>query len=380
MLWDNGISLRNIFPTSHSRNEPYFRHQNIEPTETVPEVYHPPSVQPTNTPTAKPLIVPGISKAQEKPLLPPVKAKSGTEHNFGNATHPLFSSEILILVKTGATALWRRVPMHLSTTLSRPELTPNIVIYSDAPDKIAGHTVHDSLANVSDALKASSDFEIYRRIPETKEQNLYLESAAIEGDFYLPGAWRLDKYKFLPLVAHAAKNYRDMKWFVYMEDDNYYFWQGLYSYLASFSSEDPMLIGSPAARLGEDFVHGGSGFAISAGAMKKTFWTDENLAEKWESYAKERCCGDQVLSHAMSEMGVQRYKGSTSSGWFGLQSNPDWRIGFGDWNWCSPLLNVHKVHQADISRLDEFERQFLANNVSAHCSHPYIPLKRELGD
>lgn len=252
----------------------------------------------------------------------------------------------------------------MSTTLSSPLLTPNILIYSDTPDNINGIPIIDSLANVSSTLKSTPDFDLYTKASAINAQNLYLESGSMEGDAYLPGGWRLDKYKFVPMFAHAEKAMRGkgIKWFVYMEDDNYFFWENLYSWLGSLDDTQPLLIGSPAFRLGEDFAHGGSGFAVSGAAMEISFGSDPDLAEKFEDYSREQCCGDQVLSHVFKEKGVQRYKDLDGGGWAALQSLPVWRIGFGAWNWCSPIMNVHKVHQADISRLFVFERDFKNEN------------------
>jgi hypothetical protein len=295
-------------------------------------------------------------------------APPSSEPNFGNATHPLHASEILIMFKTGATSLWHRVPMHLSTTLSNDTLTPHIAFYSDAPDTVLTHPVHDTLANLSDALKATPDFALYHRIRDMRTANLYLENTGMEGDAYLPGGWRLDKYKFLPMAAHAAANYPHAKWYVYLEDDNFYFWPTLYAWLATFDPNEPIVLGSPAVLLGEDFAHGGAGFAISRGGMRETFGKDAGVVQRWEDYARERCCGDQVLSHVMQEMGVSRYRELDGTGWMGLQSSPDWRIGFGAWNWCSPLMNVHKVHQADLARLHIFGKTFLEELVSGSLS------------
>lgn len=278
---------------------------------------------------------------------------------YGTGHKSFTPEDVVILFKTGATALWRRVPMHLSTSLANQSMTPNVVLYSDQADSIAGQPVIDVLADVSETLKNSSDFELYRSLPSIRPSNLYLESAAIDGDHYLGGGWRLDKYKFLPLVAHAAKYHPGKKWYVYMEDDNYFFWHSLYTWLGSnFSPSEPLYLGSPAAKLGEDFAHGGSGFVVSGAAMEKTFGSDPDLASKYESYAAAHCCGDQVLSHVMAAKGVPRYRKYDHSSFVGLQALQSWKMAFGQWNWCSPLLNVHKVHQADISRLHEFEEDF----------------------
>ncbi|KAI9648408.1 hypothetical protein NHQ30_003042 [Ciborinia camelliae] len=275
------------------------------------------------------------------------------------STTGLDPKDIVILVKTGATSIWKRMPMHMSTTLANKQLTPNIVYYSDIEGNINGNPVIDSLANVSATLKASPDFALWYKAKESRKNNMYLESASMEGDDYLPGGWRLDKYKFLPMFQHAAIYYPGKKWYVYMEDDNYFFWETLYAWLATFDHTAPILLGSPAYKLGINFPHGGSGFAISGKAMATTFGADKTLADRYESYAAEHCCGDQVLAQAMQEKGVERFTGLDGTGWAALQALPTWRIGFGNWNWCSPLMNIHKVHQADISELFVFENQFM---------------------
>lgn len=161
------------------------------------------------------------------------------------------------------------------------------------------------------------------------------------------------------MIAHAAAHHAGKKWYIYMEDDNFFFWHSLYTWLgANFSPSDPLLLGSPAAKLGEDFAHGGSGFMISGAALQQTFGSDPDLALKHESYAAAHCCGDQVLTHVLASKGVQRYRGYDHTSFAGLQALETWKMAFGQWNWCSPLFNVHKAHQADISRLYEFEKKF----------------------
>jgi len=160
------------------------------------------------------------------------------------------------------------------------------------------------------------------------------------------------------MFQHVAEAMPVKKRYIYMEDDNYFFWESLYAWLSTYDHTSPVVVGSPACRLGEDFAHGGSGFAISGTAPKMTFGVDKKLAEQWEDYAKEQCCGDQVLSHVMKTKGVTRDQSVDESGWKPLQSLPTYRLGVGGWNWCSPIMNIHKVHQADISRLHVFEQEF----------------------
>ncbi|KAF8856568.1 hypothetical protein BDZ45DRAFT_675425 [Acephala macrosclerotiorum] len=306
--------------------------------------------------------VPETSKNSPNSASEELKSGSKPSQKTFNALDP---KDVVILVKTGATSIWRRMPAHMSTTLGNPSLTPNVVYYSDSPDNINGNPVIDVLANVSSTLKSTPDFELYTKSKEVASNNLYLESGSMEGDFYLPGGWRLDKYKFVPMFQHVSEYMPGKKWYVYMEDDNYFFWEMLYSWLGTLDHTKPLLVGSPAFRLGEDFAHGGSGFAISGKAIEISFGAEKGLAGRFEDYAREQCCGDQVLSHVLHEKGVERFKELDGGGWVALQSLPYWRIGFGTWNWCSPIMNIHKVHQSDISRLHVFEKDFKSREGSS---------------
>ncbi|EOD46740.1 putative glycosyltransferase family 31 protein [Neofusicoccum parvum UCRNP2] len=171
-------------------------------------------------------------------------AKQNTPKPSPAAAPPaLDPASVLIMVKTGATALWQRLPIHLSTTLSDGTRTPNIAIYSDAATAIAGRPIVDVLANASSALRASPDFRTWHAVRAAARDNRYLDQQGDEA-LYVPGAWRLDKYKFVPMVAHAARNFPGKQWYVFMEDDTFYFWDSLYAWLATFDADEPVFGGS----------------------------------------------------------------------------------------------------------------------------------------
>ncbi|EKG21198.1 hypothetical protein MPH_01461 [Macrophomina phaseolina MS6] len=258
--------------------------------------------------------------------------------------------------------MWARAPIHLATTLANATLTPHVIFYSDAVSQLGEHTTVDVLANVSAALKASPDFALWHGVRKAyEEDNLYLDGEGDEAT-YLPGGWRIDKYKFLPMFQHAALNFPDKKWFILLEDDTFYFWETLFAWLATFDADEQWFLGGPAGRLGEDFAHGGSGMAISGKAMRETFGRDPKLASRWEGYAQEYGCGDHILSHVMAQEGVRRWRGFDDTEFYPLQALPLWQMGFGEWNWCSPLMNVHKVHASDVSILHAWEKRWKEMN------------------
>lgn len=267
--------------------------------------------------------------------------------------------DVLIMFKTGASTMWHRAPMHLATTLANRTLTPHIAFYSDLAGTIGGHPVVDVLANASAKLKASPDFEYWHLLRRSvRDYNTYVDGEDRDAPA-LVGGWRLDKYKFLPLAAHAAATFPDKKWYVFVEDDTFFFLEPFLAWLArGFDWRDPVLVGGPASRLGEDFVHGGSGFALSQGAMRRSFLADPRLADKWDDYSLEQGCGDHILSHVLATKGVHRARNEKDE--MPLQAYGLRDLNVAKWNWCSPLFTLHHVHQSDVSALYEWEQKFRA--------------------
>lgn len=362
ILWDNGyVELKN--PES-----PFKPHHASTPQHEAEK--HAPGVDSSSTSspttsatTASTTSVEGFSTTDPvdkndiiKQAISPAAAAAIKKH--GTALSTIDPNDILVMFKTGATKMWFRAPMQLATTLANKTLTPHVVFYSDIAEQIGDYTTVDTLANVSVSLKDSPDFALWRGVRQAYgEDNLYLDGEGEEAT-YVPGGWRIDKYKFLPMAQHAAVNFPDKKWFVLLEDDTFYFWETLLAWLASFDPDQPWFLGGPAARLGEDFAHGGSGMVLSRGAMKESFAKDPKLASRWEGYAKEYGCGDHILSHVLAQKGVSRWRAFDGTEYYPLHALPLWQMGFGDWNWCSPLMNVHKVYGADISKLYNWEKKW----------------------
>ncbi|KAK4164443.1 glycoprotein-N-acetylgalactosamine 3-beta-galactosyltransferase [Cladorrhinum sp. PSN259] len=295
---------------------------------------------------------------------PSSKHESGDEHgspNHSSDPNHLSPEDVLLVMKTGSTSMWKRLLVHLSTSLA-PERIPlkNTVIYSDKPETIGTFNIIDVLANMTEATKARPDFDVYRQQPEYDAHNVYVEAAGVDGDnFGPPGGWIIDKYKFMPLMAHAGENWPKAKWYIYMEDDTYLFLPNVLAYLDKFDWRKPHYLGSFAAKSNITFAHGGAGFAISRGAWERSFGENPKLSDEYEEYTADHCCGDQVLGHALNRYGVE-FGENGGDGKFTWGFNPivHWRFAFSQWNWCSPLLSWHKVHNRDVARYYELENKW----------------------
>lgn len=277
----------------------------------------------------------------------------------------LSTDDVLLIVKTGGTTVWKRMLVHLTTSLDQDRIPmDSTVIYSDLPERIGAFNIVDVLANMSSTAKSQPDFDVYRQQPEYMANNYYVEAAGVNGDEWGPvGGWIIDKYKFIPLIQHAGDNWPKAKWYIYMEDDAYLFLPGVLGYLAKFDWKEPHYLGSYAAKSDVIFAHGGAGFALSRGAWEQSFGKQGNenggLTEEYYQYTADHCCGDQVLAHALRKHGV-KFGENGGDGKFTFGFNPvvHWAFAFASANWCSPLLSWHKVHNRDIARYYEVEQRW----------------------
>ncbi|KAF7562261.1 hypothetical protein G7046_g1869 [Stylonectria norvegica] len=271
----------------------------------------------------------------------------------------LLADDVLLIMKTGGTTMWKRLMVHLSTTLASERIPPEqTVIYSDLADKIGRFRILDVLANMTEEAKNMPDFDVYRQQPEYMANNKYVEAAGVDGDGWGPsGGWIIDKYKFIPLMQHAGINWPRAKWYIYMEDDTYIFLPNVLAHLSSFDWHNPHYLGSYAAKSDVVFAHGGAGFALSRGAWEASFGRHANVAEDYYNYTASHCCGDQVLGHFLKKSDV-KFGEENGNGKFTWGFNPGvhWNFGFSRYNWCSPLLSWHKTHSRDVALYYELER------------------------
>ena len=293
--------------------------------------------------------------------------------NVGETVANLTENDVLLIMKTGATTIWKRLLIHLSTTFSPHRVNPqNIAIYSDQSSTIGPFTVIDALENTTEHTKSLAEFSIYRDQAEYDRYNAYVEASGVPGDDWgPPGGWIIDKYKFVPLIQHAGNNWPRAKWYVYMEDDTFIFLPNLLRYLGQFDWQRPHYLGHFAAKSDVVFAHGGAGFALSRGAWEASFGRNEKMSEDLEEYTTEHCCGDQVLAKALNEYGVKfgENGGDEKFNW-GFNPLVHWATVFDRWNWCSPLMSWHKVHSRDVARYYELERRW---DFSVSCHFLFTP-------
>ncbi|KAK7960742.1 glycosyltransferase family 31 protein [Apiospora saccharicola] len=304
-----------------------------------------------------------------KPKPMPVAEKTRPESGPGTSAN-LTQDDVLLILKTGATVLWRRLPIHLSTTLAPERINPqNTVIYADIEAKIGPHRVVDVLDGLPQSvLHSSPSFEAYREARDWQANNYYLEQAGLPGDVGTgegpPGGWRLDKYKFLPLISRAGRDWPRAKWYIYTEDDTYLFLPNVLRYLSAYDHREPHWLGGLGEMLGVTFAHGGSGFALSRGAWERSFGNraGEDLVAKYHTFVEGSSFGDYALGKVLNDFGVHLGDPQTNDrkegGAWGFNGLPHWRHEFTQENWCKPVLSWHHAHSRDIAMYYELEKSW----------------------
>ncbi|KAB8304484.1 hypothetical protein EYC80_003875 [Monilinia laxa] len=277
-------------------------------------------------------------------------------------------SDILLIVKTGASTAWRRMPMQLITTLSN---LPNSVIYSDIQENLTPRiqTV-DALSNVSNILRIhdTTAYEIYQDVQTNI--HAYREQAQLPGDELeteaeIKPGWVLDKYKFLPMLEHAQKNYPGFKWTVYIEDDTFVFWTNLLRWLATLSTDDkPFYYGAHSGGNNETFAQGGSGIVFSRSLMKSVF-SGPNIPtlKEYANFTADACCGDMILGKVLRDHNVLVNQGEY--GPVSFRPEPPWKTTFEEFNWCKPIFTFHHLHQRDLVQLTMLESKINQNNLGS---------------
>ena len=103
------------------------------------------------------------------------QAMSLAKENNSNIT----ASEVLLLLKTGSSTLWRRLPLHLLTTFAHGRV-PNYVLYSDLDEYLSpGIQAIDVLANITEAIRQHSPlaYDLYQKQKAVHPSNPYFEQA-----------------------------------------------------------------------------------------------------------------------------------------------------------------------------------------------------------
>lgn len=293
---------------------------------------------------------------------PPSRPGPAPTVRFGEECSPFTAgvmNDVTIVLKMGAGEATTKLPLYLNR-LGRCKL--DLLIFSDRKDSYNGFDIHDALAHLRPEYKFNNpDFDIYDQI---QKGNITEEKTA-EG-------WRLDKYKFLPMMEWTSYMRPESQWFVFVELDTYVNYDNLYRFLANFNPKTAYYFGSPVwPKKKTVYAHGGSGFVLSHAALEKIMALGRMFGENkhfpgthfFGQDIKKQCCGDEVLAQVLKKSGV------SLRGYYPMfNGGKPTTVRFDKEQWCEAIITMHHLQDDDFTQLMQWE---------ATRTHPERPLTFE---
>lgn len=279
------------------------------------------------------------------------------------------ADDTVVIMKTGSTELKDKLTIHLSTTM---RCYPNFLIFSDYDEVYQNHTIIDALATVSSNIRENHpDFRLYQRLQQDGGR-VALDESELSG----PGAqshdigagkpqnpgWKLDKWKFLPMMERTYREFPEKKWYVFVESDTYIMWQTLLVYLSELDWTGNYYIGSQTEIDNGLFAHGGSAYLISHPSMNNLVSQYTSDQSAWEAFTDEHWAGDFVLGQALLKADTPLvwawpiFQGDNPGEVAYNKSAYDHRL------WCNPTVSYHHVSPSVVESLWNFEMEWITEH------------------
>ncbi|CZT14393.1 uncharacterized protein RCC_00370 [Ramularia collo-cygni] len=261
------------------------------------------------------------------------------------------ADKIMVMLKTGATEIYSKLPTHLLTTFT---CIPNYKIYSDLEQTFGNTPITDVIHPVSQHLREThEDFNLYRDLQKWQREGQDLSK--LKGDH----GWNLDKWKFLPMIHDAFESAGpEIEWFVMIEADTALSWLNLLPWLQTMNPKEQHYLGSQNVIGDTRFAHGGSGIIISRAALETLEEARSSIGkayydERWEEATSHSCCGDAILAEALKAVNV-----SLTGAWPVIQGETISSIDFSERNWCHVPTTWHHVSPIQVDAHWQFQAKW----------------------
>ncbi|OTB16748.1 glycosyltransferase family 31 protein [Daldinia sp. EC12] len=256
---------------------------------------------------------------------------------------------ILLVMKTGATETFDKMPVHLLTTMT---CLPDFLIFSDMEQQVGPYHIHDALAEFDESAKAhNADFDLYRDQKECPVSQKSCVDAKRDGQ----KAWNLDKYKFLPMMEQTWRMRPGRDWYIFAEADTYIFWANIVHWLKNESRLNPrekLYLGSRSFIGGTPFAHGGSGYILSGTLLKHLIEYHPGVVKQYNVKGAHECCGDLMLAQALEEYEKVKIR----QVWPMINGEKPSTLPYGPGHWCEPIFTMHHMNAEEISNVWQFEQ------------------------
>jgi hypothetical protein len=295
-----------------------------------------------------------VHKAKTKSFFPPLetKAANSIELDYCQNFPTKLLEEVQVVLKVASDGA-HETKAHLSTVSS---CITNLIIVGDREERLGDRHVIDILAELPKSYeKDNVDFQIYVEHKKAHEGGETVKEQQ--------RSFKLDRFKYLPMVDKAYTTNPSAKWFVFIESDVYFFWDTLFRLLSQLDASEPHYLGEPhKGSEGRHFAYGGAGIVLSQGLLKQLIPAksagstdiprENRLGVRYENWVKEEQRGDAVLSYAIQNATGHKleamYPTFASDMIKDVTTTRD--------KWCVPMLSLHQLKPQQMEDLWRWER------------------------
>lgn len=306
------------------------------------------------------------------------KAKNAKPSSMGPKDPPPGAEDIYFLLKTGHSIIWDRLPIHFMTTLTR---MPHYQIYSDASLQMGSVEIVDGLQNITSDYLTNDELMPYEVLVYLRMINSNMH---VQEDAKMKNGWLLDRFKNIWMLFDAWERNKTLKWYVFFDDDTSIMVNSLTAWLGRLDHTQPLYLGSKVSLKGTAFGHGGSGVAISNGALNKLFGgkTPEQNKQMLLDLTKEAIaedCGDYMVAVMLKkqiQLVLTPYTTEFPQAKGKFQGEPFYNTIVPSDVFCEEIVSFHHHKPMDISTVWEFENHF--NKPTSYRDfyqsfiHPYL--------
>ncbi|RDI86328.1 hypothetical protein Vi05172_g3870 [Venturia inaequalis] len=251
------------------------------------------------------------------------------------------TKDVLVVVRTPASELYSQLPAHFFTTLR----CVDFLLYSTVHQNIGPYTVHDALANISDARRAKHrDFELYDKLQSAQNFVMDLHSITEDNDH------NLDRWSIIPHVVDAYKQYTNKKWFVFIESDTYLSVSNMLLWLAKLDHTKDLFAGAQVMIGDVELAHSGSGIILSQTTAAKLSDRAKTRTDAWQDMVGNSCCGDKILAQALKEVNVTLHRAFPM-----IQGETPFSLDWSERHWCRTAMTWHRMTPSTLDMLWQFE-------------------------
>ena len=252
-----------------------------------------------------------------------------------------FADEVVIIVKTGASVMEKRLPLVMDTFAGPIK---NLILVSDLAATFRDRMVHDVLERISKNQKVCHSDPMIAYFAQQSGQQAQAQES-----------WRMDAFKPIPALRLAWKLYPHKRWYMLIDDDSYLYWRNLLHVLQKLDHNKAYLLCGLAGFGDSKFCYGGAGTILSERAMYAANVEELDRFVAWETRPMHQAFGDVILTRALEDIGLN-ISTAESEDLFEAENPSDLLLDSRDYD--TPLLTHHHMKGDDYSQLSSLEQLY----------------------